>query len=187
MVAPLLERGWWAMALRGLLGIVIGLVAIAFPGATLAVLLALIGAYFFVDGVFALVATFQAARQERTWWPYLLEGVVSIAIGILAFNRPTALAFGVLLLVAVRCFVTGGVEIATAVEMRRETGRSEWTLWLAGLLSVVFAALIIARPRAGVATLVWLLGFYALFFGIVVTASAFRLKGLARRQQAALT
>jgi uncharacterized membrane protein HdeD (DUF308 family) len=180
VVTPLLERAWWAIALRGLLGIVIGVVALLSPGVTLAVLLAVLGAYFFVDGVFALVATFQAAREERTWWPYLLEGIVSIAVGVLAFTRPAAFAIGVLVLAAIRCFITGAVEMATAVFVHRETGRNEWPLWLAGLISIAFGVFLVARPAAGVLTLVWLVGLYALFFGIVVTVSAFRLKGFAR-------
>jgi len=181
LVAPMLERAWWSIALRGLLGIVIGLVAIAWPAITLVVLLAMLGAYFFMDGLFALVTTFQAAREERTWWPYLLEGIVSIAVGILAFTRPATFALGVVVLAAIRSFVTGGAEVATAIVVRRETGRSEWPLWVAGLISLAFGTFLLARPAMGLATLVWLVGFYALIFGIVVTTSAFRLKALGRR------
>jgi uncharacterized membrane protein HdeD (DUF308 family) len=185
VVTPLLERAWWAIALRGLLGIIIGLVAIVWPGVTQAVLLVMLGAYFVADGVFALVTTFQAARHERTWWPYLLQGVVSIAVGILAFTRPAAFAFGVLMLAAIRCFITGAVEMATAVWMQRETGRGEWPLWLAGLISVLFAAFLLARPSVGLLTLIWMVGIYALIFGVVVTTSAFRLKGAGRPHLAA--
>jgi uncharacterized membrane protein HdeD (DUF308 family) len=149
------------------------------PHATLVGLLAALGAYFFFDGVLALVTMFQASRQEKSWWPYLLEGVVSIAVGILAFTRPASMAFAVLILAAVRCFVTGVVEISTAIWLRRETGRSEWLLWLAGLVSIAFGVFLIARPQAGIMTLVWLVGIYTIAFGIIVTATAFRLRSMA--------
>jgi uncharacterized membrane protein HdeD (DUF308 family) len=181
IVAPLLERAWWTIALRGLLGIVAGILAIMWPHITLAVLLAVLGSYFFLDGLFALVTTFQAARQERTWWPYLLEGVFSMAVGILAFTRPAAIAFGLLILAAVRSFVTGVVEIATAIWLRRETGRSEWLLWIAGLISIAFGGFLVARPQAGILTLVLLVGIYTITFGIIVTATAFRLRSLVAR------
>jgi uncharacterized membrane protein HdeD (DUF308 family) len=181
LLGPLFHRAWWALALRGLLGILLGIVAISVPGVTLAVLLAVLGVYFVFDGIFALVATFRAAREDRTWWPYLLEGLVSMAVGVLVFARPAAAVVGVLVLVAVRSLITGVVEIATGVWLRRETGRTEWPLWLAGVLSIVFGVFLLARPAAGVLTLAWLIGIYIMAFGIIVTASAFRLRGAARR------
>jgi uncharacterized membrane protein HdeD (DUF308 family) len=179
VVTPLLERAWWAVALRGLLGIVIGVVAIVWPGVTLGILLTVLGVYFFIDGVFALVTTFQAARHERTWWPYLLEGVISMAAGILAFTRPGAIALAVLMVAAVRCFITGAVEMTTSVRMHRETGHGEWLLWLSGLISIAFGVFLVARPGAALLTLVWMIGLYALAFGIVVTTTALRLRTVA--------
>jgi uncharacterized membrane protein HdeD (DUF308 family) len=179
IVAPLLERAWWSVALRGVLGIVLGVVAIMWPHVTLAALLGVLGAYFIIDGVLALVTMFQASRQEKSWWPYLLGGFVSIAVGVMAFTRPAAIAFAILILAAIRCMVTGVVEIATAIWLRRETGRSEWLLWLGGLISIAFGVLLMARPQAGILTLVWLVGIYTIAFGIIATATAFRLRRVA--------
>jgi len=183
VVQNLFHRAWWAIVLRGLLGVVVGILALSWPVATFAVLLVLLGAYFFIDGVLALVATFHAAGEHRTWWPYLLEGLLSLAVGLLAFTRPLAVAFAVIILVAIRCFVTGFAEIGTAISLKREIGKSEWWLWLAGLVSIAFGVLILARPAAGALTLVWLIGAYAILFGIFEIVAAFRLKGIARQYE----
>jgi uncharacterized membrane protein HdeD (DUF308 family) len=175
-VESTLQKAWSAIAFRGLVGVVLGIVAFTWPQVTLSALLVVLGAYFFLDGIFALVASFQASRHEQTWWPYLLQGLLSVAVGILAFTRPMAVALFVLFLVAFRCFVTGVVEIATGIWLRRETGRSEWLLWLAGLLSIAFGVILLARPAAGALTLVWLVGIYTFAFGIIETLTAFRLK-----------
>jgi uncharacterized membrane protein HdeD (DUF308 family) len=181
IVGTRLRRAWWAIAMRGLVGIVLGLVALAWPGATLSALLTVLGLYLLLDGLFALVAAFRASRDERSWWPYALEGLVSMGVGVLALTHPSAVMFIVLVLVAVRCWITGFIEIATGIWLRRETGRSEWLLWLAGLVSIAFGGLLLARPGAGVLTLVWLVGLYTVTFGVIVTATAFHLKGAVRR------
>ena len=183
VVQDLFERGWWALALRGLLGVVVGIIALSWPQATFGVLLVLLGAYFFLDGVLALSATFHAAREDRTWWPYLLQGLLGIAVGLLAFTRPLSVAFAVIILVALRCLVTGFTEIGTAIWFHRETSKNEWLLWLAGLTSIAFGILILFRPAAGALALVWLIGAYAILFGIFELAAAFRLRGFVRRHQ----
>jgi len=177
----LFQRTWWAIALRGLLGIVLGVVLLRMPGVGLAAFLATLGVYFFLDGILALIATFHAAHDKRSWWPYLLSGIVSIGVGILVFARPAVAALGVLLLISVRCMVTGVVEISTAVALHRSSGSSQWALWLAGLASIVFGGLLLARPAAGIVSLVWLAGIYCLFFGITATITAFQTRSLGKR------
>ena len=106
---------WWAIALRGLAAIVLGIVILTAPRPTFALLVGLLGIYFFVDGLFSLVATFHAGAQGQNWWPYLLEGLLSIGVGLLAFARPGITAFLLLALVGIRSIVVGVAEIATGV------------------------------------------------------------------------
>ena len=176
-----LQRAWWATALRGLAAILIGLVAITWPKLTLSVLLVMLGSYLLVDGIFAIIAAFQASHKGRSWAPYLIEGLFSIVVGVLAFTRPATVALFILLLVAFRSLITGFVTIATGIWLRRETRQSEWLMWLAGLASIAFGVILLARPALGVASLVWLVGIYTITFGIIEIVAAFRLKGVAAR------
>lgn len=182
VVEDLLERAWWAVALRGLLGVVIGLVAITWPRATLTTLLVMLGVYLLIDGALTIGASVRAARAERRWWPYLIEGLLSVVVGALAFIHPAAIALALLLLVAFRCLVTGFVEIATAIWLRRDTGTSQWFMWLAGLASIAFGFILLSRPGASVLTLVWLAGIYTMVFGVLEAITAFRVRGVARRR-----
>ncbi|MFT3922099.1 MAG: HdeD family acid-resistance protein [Myxococcales bacterium] len=175
-VEAFMHKAWWAIALRGLLGIAVGLLALTRPALTMAAFLAAAGAYFLVDGVFSVVAGFRAARAGERYWPFLLEGALSILVGMLAYRRPLQFALGVLIMVAVRFIVTGGAEIAAGNTVRRETGIKEWSLWIAGGASVLFGILLLAAPGIGIATLVWMAGIYALIFGAALTGSALRLK-----------
>jgi uncharacterized membrane protein HdeD (DUF308 family) len=177
----LFKRAWWAIALRGVLAIVLGIVMLTWPGITLGVFIAMLGVYLFFDGIFTMVAAFHASHEGQSWWPYLLEGLLSIGVGLLAFARPTAMALAVLVLVAIRAIVVGGVEIGTGISIRRATKTSPWLLWLSGIASILFGVLLLRSPAYGLLALVWLAGVYTIVFGILLDAEAFRLRGVERR------
>src|SRR5262249_48568640 len=171
-----LVRNWWALALRGALAILFGLLAFYNPAITLAAIILLYGAYALVDGVFAIVAGLRAAQRHERWWPFALEGLVSIVIGLITFALPGLTAFALLLLVSAWAIVSGVFRIAAAGRLGKEM-EGEWLLILNGLLSVVFGVIIMVFPGAGLVTLVWLIGVYAIIFGIILLALAFRLRG----------
>src|SRR5712664_3680975 len=179
MITALL-RNWWALALRGVLAILLGLAVFVLPGLTLVVFVALFGAYALVDGVFSIIAGVRAAERHERWWSPVLKGVAGIAAGVLAFVWPALTALALLYLIAGWAIVTGLLEIVAAVHLHRAHG--EWLLVLNGVLSVLFGLLVIVWPGAGVLTLLWLIGTYAIVFGVVLLVLAFRLRNLHGRQ-----
>jgi uncharacterized membrane protein HdeD (DUF308 family) len=185
-VNSVLIRNWWAVALRGALAILFGLMAIVMPGITLAVIVLLFGSYSLVDGVFALVAGLRAARQHERWWHLALEGIADIVVGVIAFVVPLATALAFLYLVGAWAIVTGVFRIAAAIRLRKEI-EGEWLLILNGAVSVLFGVVIFTYPGAGLVTLVWLLGMYAMIFGIILLALGFRLRGHGAKGASAAT
>jgi uncharacterized membrane protein HdeD (DUF308 family) len=171
-----LARNWWALVLRGVLAIVFGVLAFVNPGLTLSTLILLFGAYSLVDGVFAIIAGLRAAQRHERWWPFALEGLLSIAVGIVAFLMPLAAAFALLMIASAWSIVTGIFRIAAAIRLRREI-EGEWLLILNGLLSVAFGVVIAIFPGAGLVWLVWMVGLYAIVFGVILVALGFRLRG----------
>ena len=168
---------WWALALRGLFAIIFAILTFAVPGLTLAVLVILFGAYAFVDGIVAIVSAVRAAHGHGRWGAFLVEGIVGIAAGLVAFFMP-ALTLAVLIyLVGAWAIVTGVLEIAAAFRLRRYV-RREWLLVLAGIVSVIFGILVFLAPIAGALVIALWLGAYALLFGILLLALAFRLRSL---------
>jgi uncharacterized membrane protein HdeD (DUF308 family) len=140
-------------------------------------LLATLGSYLFVDGLLALGIALRADRDAPGRGRYVLEGFVSIAIGALAFARPMTIVGVVLMLIAARSIITGGVEIATALSLRRTGGgERHWPIALGGLASVGFGAFLLARPASGEIVLVLLAGAYVLIFGVSLLTAGFRLR-----------
>jgi uncharacterized membrane protein HdeD (DUF308 family) len=181
----LFSRYWWMVALRGLLLLLLGLAAIFWPGVTLTVLVLWLGAGFLVNGAFALGAAIAGRDVEGRGW-LLLDGLLAIAAGIVTFLYPGITQVVLLWLVAGWAILSGILQIAAAVRFRRVI-RGEWLLGLAGALAIVFGGLLVARPAVGLLTLALLLGWFAVFYGVVLIALGFRLRGLLRLAEQPLT
>lgn len=170
---------WWALLLRGIAAIVFGVLAFVWPGITLTALVFLWGAYALVDGVFSTIAGVRSHGESTRWWVLLIEGILGIAAGVIAFLIPGITALILLLLIAAWAIVTGVFEIAAAIQMRKYI-RGEWLLILAGIASIIFGVLLFINPSAGALAVVWLIGAYAIVFGILLVALSLRLHGLVR-------
>lgn len=168
-----LVNKWWVLALRGILGILFGIVALVFPGITLAALVLLLGAYAVADGVLALITAVGGDGKDRLW--YVLEGIIGIGLGILVFAYPVISERALVYVIAVWAILTGIVEIMAGFELPISR---DWLLALAGLASVVFGVLVFMNPAAGALSIVWLIGIYAIVFGGLLVGLAFRLRGL---------
>jgi uncharacterized membrane protein HdeD (DUF308 family) len=173
-----LSRHWWSVALRGVLAVVFGVVAWIWPDITLRALVLLYGFYALVDGLLALAALLLAGslvRERRGW--LIVEGVAGIAAGVIAFLWPEITALVLLYLIAAWAIATGVLEVAVAVWLRREL-RGEWLLALGGVVSVVFGVFLIVRPGEGAVAVVWLIGLFAIVFGVALIGLGLRLRRL---------
>jgi uncharacterized membrane protein HdeD (DUF308 family) len=170
---------WWALALRGLAAVSFGLLAFLWPHITLAALVLLFGAYALVDGAFAIVAGIRAPREMKRWWLLLIEGILSIFAGVMAFTVPGITALILLGLIAGWALVTGVIQIAAAIQMRKYI-RGEWLLVLSGIASVLFGILMLFNPGAGALAVVWLIGAYAVVSGVLLLSLGFKLRSLVR-------
>jgi uncharacterized membrane protein HdeD (DUF308 family) len=167
---------WWALLLRGIAAIIFGILAFIWPGVTLLSLVFVFGAYAIVDGIFAIVAGFRAPAGETRWWWLLLVGAVGLIAGILAFALPGVTAFTLLMLIAAWAIVSGIFEIVAAIQLRKAIA-GEWLLVISGIASVVFGVLMMLNPSAGALVVVWIIGTYAIFYGLLLSALGLRLRG----------
>jgi uncharacterized membrane protein HdeD (DUF308 family) len=176
-----LAENWWAIAIRGVLAILFGAVALIFPGATILSLVIVFSAYLVVDGIFAIVSAVRAARQHERWWTLALAGVVNIVGGALVYLWPGLTVLAFVLLTAAWSIVTGTLILAAAFRLNLQHGR----LWLVlgGAANLAFGILLILAPLAGAVVLTWWLGAWALVFGALLLALAFRLRSQRSRDQ----
>ena len=169
-----LVRNWWAFVLQGVLAIGVGVAAFAVPGATLAAFLAVFGAYAIVAGVFEIVGGFSMPNGPK--WSLVLGGIASIAVGVITFMSPASTAVAATLLVGIYAIAVG-VARTSAAYMLGSVGNT-WLIGLSGIVSVLFGVLLIAAPGDGVLAVLWLIGFYAIFAGILAIAFGLRLRSV---------
>ncbi|RTL62216.1 MAG: HdeD family acid-resistance protein [Pseudonocardiaceae bacterium] len=167
---------WWLVLLRGIFAILFGLILLFTPGTALLALVLVFGVYAVLDGITAVVAGIRHRSDDNHWGWHVVQGVISVIAGVLAFAWPGATVLVILFLIAFWSIVAGIAEITESLTMRRN-GSSTWGWVLAaGILSIVFGILLVVQPSAGLVTLLWIAGIWALVFGIVVVVWAFRLR-----------
>jgi uncharacterized membrane protein HdeD (DUF308 family) len=175
-----LARAWHWIVLRGAFAVLFGIFAFIWPGITLAALVLVWGAYAIADGVMALIAAFTMHEEGKPMASLVIVGILGIAAGVVTFLWPGMTALVLLLFIASWAVLMGVFQIAAAIRLRKHI-EHEWLLALSGVVSILFGVLLFLQPGAGALAVVWLIGSFLIFFGILLIALGFRLKGLAAR------
>jgi uncharacterized membrane protein HdeD (DUF308 family) len=178
MEATMLEhlgRNWNWVVLRGVAAVFFGVLAFAWPGITLAILVIVWGAYALADGVLALVAAYRVRDQGKPFWSVVIVGLLGIAAGIVTFVWPGMTALLLLMFIAAWAVVMGIFQIVAAIRLRKEI-QNEWLLGLSGVLSVLFGIIMFAQPGAGALAVIWVIAAYAIVFGVLLIWLGLRLK-----------
>jgi uncharacterized membrane protein HdeD (DUF308 family) len=171
-------KNWGWIVARGVFAVLFGLVALFLPGLTWLALMAVFAAYAFLDGVASLVTALgQRPAAERRWGMLVVEGIAGIAVAVLLVIWPIRTSIAFLYVLGAWGVVTGALEIAAAIRLRRVI-RREWMLALAGVLSIAFGVVVWLWPAAGALALVWWIGAYAIVFGGLLIALGVRLRRL---------
>ncbi|HKD19397.1 MAG TPA: HdeD family acid-resistance protein [Thermoanaerobaculia bacterium] len=165
-----LEQHWWVLLLRGIVAILFGLLAFTRPGLTIAALVLFFGAYALVDGIFEFIAGVRAK-----YGMLIFLGILGVAAGLITFFWPAITAITLLYVIAFWAIVVGILQIVAAFRLRKEV-EGEWLWILSGLCFVALGFLLISRPGPGALSLVWLIGSFAMAWGILLVILAFRLK-----------
>lgn len=175
--APMPNRLWWMIVLRGLAALLFGLVAIFWPGISLDALVILFGAYALADGVIAVFGSRRMAAGEPRRGFMALTGITGIVIGLISIFWPEATVVLLLYFVAAWALVFGVIEIAGSFRLKKEFG-PDWPVSKGGILLVAFGLLLVIFPGAVAVAATWVIGIFALLIGIALLSFAWR-----RREQ----
>jgi uncharacterized membrane protein HdeD (DUF308 family) len=173
-----LSRNWWAVVLRGLAGVLLGIITFIAPTISLTALVLVFGAYAFADGILAIATSLRSRGTDR-WWVMLIEGIVGVAAGLVTLIWPGITALTLLFVIAAWALITGVFEIVAAVRLRKVM-KGEWMLALSGVLSIVFGVLLLIFPGAGALAVILWIGAYALVFGALFVALGLKLRSWGR-------
>ncbi len=166
---------WWLLAIRGLCALVFGVLAIGWPGLTLASLVLLFAAYLVADGIFAAASSVMAARHHERWAALALEAVIGIAAAVVVFAMPVLTIYVMVMITAFWAILSGVALLVAGIRF----GRGGWLMALAAAVSILFGVLLLISPAEGALVIAVWLGLYALIFGVALLGLAWHLRGLA--------
>ncbi len=172
-----LARNWWMLLVRGIVALLFGIAVAARPAAGIFAVLVMFGIYALLFGGFAVGAALFYSPRRR--WELLVEGLIAIIAGVFTFTRPGITAMALYATIAVFAIATGILQLVGAVRMRGEIEGVGW-LVASGIISILFGALLIARPAAGVLAVAWLIAAYGITLGITLIGLSLRLRRLRR-------
>lgn len=170
-----LAKHWWAILIRGIVAIAFAFLAFLATGFTLKLLLIFLGLYFLLDGLFAIIGSFMAAKDHKKWWILLLEGIISLAAGIVVFIWPAATLIVLVYLVAIWAIITGVFEFLASV-MASWAAPGKIFIGITGVLSVILGIVIFSYPLLTITAIIWLLGIYAIVTGLSLIFFSFKLR-----------
>jgi uncharacterized membrane protein HdeD (DUF308 family) len=173
-----IAHNWWVLLLRGIAGIIFGILTFLRPEISLAALILLFGAYAFADGILALINGIRETRTNERWWVLVLHGIIGIGAAVVTVLWPGITALALLYVIAAWALVTGALEIAAAIRLRKVI-EGEWLLALAGIASVILGVLLFLFPGPGALAVVIWIGAYAFVSGVLLSILAFRLRSWA--------
>ena len=171
-VESTVRHAGWAMAFRGVLAVIFGIIALRSPGAAASAFVIVFAVYAFADGVLNLGLGARLGSIGQRWGWYIFEGLASIVLGVIALVYPGATLLALVLLVGIRAIVLGIFELGAAFSWTWLDSR--WLMGLTGVLSIILGVLLFASPQAGGLALLWTIGVYAIVFGVMVFALGLR-------------
>jgi uncharacterized membrane protein HdeD (DUF308 family) len=162
---------------RGIAAILFGVLTLVWPKLSLAVLVLMFGIFAVISGISAVVAALRS-RGEQGWGLLLFEGILAVLAGVVALVWPGITALAFLFLIAAWAILTGILELVAPLSFPMSFGRGLLFV-LSGIVSIVFGVLIAAQPAAGLLAVAWLIGVYAIVFGIMHVVVYFESRSLA--------
>ena len=175
-----IARSWWLIGLRGVAAIIFGILTFMCPKDMIMVLIILFGIYALIDGVLAVNTSFQMQEDFDHWWIVLLEGLAGILVGVMVLINLTLSAAVLFLSIACWAIFTGLMEILAAILLSNEINQN-WLMTLYGMLSVILGSILVVFPNIGVFGMIYVIGIYAIFDGLLMLYSAIKVHDLTRQ------
>lgn len=181
-----LSRNWWAFVLRGVVALIIAVLAWLMPAGAVLALTLVFGAFAFADGIFGLISAVRNMCKGERWGWLALGGVLGILTGLVVLVAPLVATIGLAVFlwvsIAFWSIASGILQIATAIRLRQQIEGEFW-LGLGGALSVLLGIVVLwflmTRPVESLLALGWLLGIYAAIFGLAMILLGLKLRGYA--------
>src|ERR1043165_2842574 len=136
------------------------------PDITLRTFVIVFACFAILDGVFSILLSLSRIKHEHSWWYLLLQGCLSLLVGLLVLRAPFLTEILIVIYIAIWMIAIGVLEIATAVRIHRFI-KGELLYVFSGIISILAGMVILYDPMGGIWVLSWLIGANAVLFGLI--------------------
>ncbi len=168
-----LQKNWWLIAVRGVLAIVFGILAIASPYIVIFSLITFFAFFAILSGFFILTLAFLGETDNKGL--RIIEGLLFLGAGIVVLLNPLTALGGIMIFIAAWAILSGIIHIVGAIKMRKVI-TNEWLLILNGAISIIFGILLAGNLIQGAGVMLMVFGAFAILSGIFSIMLAFRIK-----------
>lgn len=183
--AALLERPWWELVLRGIIILVFGMLALVYPGLTIAVFVIFFGAFTFIEGIFGMVGALGAKADNPQWILMFISSMFSFAVGVIVLSWPGMSALVLLYFIGAWFLINGTVQIVFGLRSK-EGGARMGTYAIGGILGIVIGLMAFTWPGATAIGIAWIIGIFAIIFGVQLIVLGLMTKGVEGTSSAAM-
>ncbi len=178
-LTPGLQEPMWVSMVKGIVFVLFGLTALAWPGITLVNLAWIFALYILLVGVIELVSGIAYAGKQDFWWLKMILGVLSIGVGVYLLRSDVVLQLSTFIFVVGFVLIFRGVLEAMLAFNKEIDGGTRVMLGFIGVVSVIAGFALLRQPVAAGLAFTWILGLYALISGPIIIGMA-----IARHHQA---
>lgn len=175
-----LADNWWLFLAQGILSIILGVLALVWPGSTLVVLTVLFGLLLLLNGIVVVMSAIGFAASNLPWGWRLTIGLLDILAGLIVIRWPGETAVTVLLFIGFWAILVGISQVIGGIADHAALSHA-WLVALDGVVSIIFGILMVVWPAAGLLTLALLVGIFAIVHGLDLCAVAFRARSFGQR------
>jgi len=168
---------WWVSMSQAIFAVLFGIAAIFWPGETLVVLVYLFSAYVLLWGIFELAHGLMSIRRRGTWWLTALLGVLGLGVGVYLVRHPRV-SFTTLILLIGLTFVVRGIFGIVEAFLNKVSVTQRALMVFVGALAVIAGVVILLQPAAGGIAFVWVVGLYALIYGVLMFVLALEARNI---------
>ena len=173
-LSPLAKQLWGLAIAQGVLAILFGVVALFWPGLTVALLILLFGVFVLVWGIVGLIVSLSSIGTNKFWWLELLFSILAVGLAVFVLRNPVDTAAIFVFFIGITFLVRGVVDLLEGLFDTSETGSNRLFHIIVGVIGVVAGIITLLHPVSAGVAVVWVVGLYAVLYGSVLIAFAFK-------------